>query len=1018
MVDALRQAGFELEWTLVDNKADFLAHLDPTLDIIISDYSLPRWDAPSALRALQDRGLDIPFIMVSGTVGEETAVECMRQGVADYLLKDRLARLGQAVTRALDDRRLRQENQQVQAAQRESEVRYRRLFEAARDGILILNAETGQIVDVNPFLVNLLGYSYQDLLGKKVWEIGPFTNLVASLDAFRGLVETGYARHDDLPLETSDGRVVAVEFVSNLYQADSITVIQCNIRDVSERKRAEEEIRSLAKFPAENPNPVIRLGIDGLVLFANQAGRALLADFGSAVGKPAPLNWGDLVSNILAHPSAATVEFPHRDKVWSFHVIPILDEAYLNLYGTDVTERKQTEEALAQERNLLNIVINNIPDFIYAKDLEGRFLLRNDSWLRSMALASADEAIGKTDFDFYPPAVAEDYRVGDQQVIQSGQPLIDHEETTTVADGSTRWLLTTKVPMRDSLGNVIGLVGVGHDITDRKRAQEAIEFQAKLLNTVAELVIATDLNGVITYWNHFAETLYGWSANEMIGSNIVDLAPTSRSRKLAQKLLTRLQSGKSWSGEFTVVNRGGVAFPALVMSTPIIGEAGARIGAIGVSIDITERKQAELRLAKLNRTLAVLSDVNQAIVRIRLLSELFDKVCRIAIDLGGFRMAWIGLLDPETMRVNPVASAGMTEDYLEKLGVVVDDSPRGYGPTATVMRTGKAIIVNDVEHDPRMEPWRVDALRLGYRASAGLPLRVANETRGVLNLYASQPGFFDDEEIRLLDEMAADISFAMEFADQETQRAKAEMELKRHMLAVEEMHLFLQTTLDAFPAHTAVLEPDGTIINANAAWKQFAIENGTQSPSYYLGANYLTVCDTAVGQESGEAPAVAAGIRAVIDGTRDDFYLEYACHSPSERRWFMLRVTPFPEPSPRRVLVAHVDVTERRLAEEAIRALNADLETRVIERTAQYVSAKNRVEAILNSSSDAIILCRVDGTINQANRTAETLFGSRAEGDSDSNLSSLVIPEHIPGEEQAFEAVLNSKFPQRLDITI
>src|SRR5664279_962279 len=131
MVDALRQSGFELQWWRVDTEADFLARLDPAPDIILADYSLPQWDAPRALRALQARGLDVPFIMVSGTVGESVAVECIKRGATDYLLKDRLTRLGPAVVRALEDRNLRREKQQAEAALHASETRYRRLFETA-----------------------------------------------------------------------------------------------------------------------------------------------------------------------------------------------------------------------------------------------------------------------------------------------------------------------------------------------------------------------------------------------------------------------------------------------------------------------------------------------------------------------------------------------------------------------------------------------------------------------------------------------------------------------------------------------------------------------------------------------------------------------------------------------------------------------------------------------------------------------------------------------------------------------
>ncbi len=126
-----------------------------------------------------------------------------------------------------------------------SEVRFRRLFEAAKDGILILDANTGAITDANPFLLDLLGYSCAELLGKHLWDIGLLGNIDASRASFRELQEKGYVRYEDLPLETKDGRHVEVEFVSNVYRVNDQMIIQCNIRDITARKRAEEEVRQV-----------------------------------------------------------------------------------------------------------------------------------------------------------------------------------------------------------------------------------------------------------------------------------------------------------------------------------------------------------------------------------------------------------------------------------------------------------------------------------------------------------------------------------------------------------------------------------------------------------------------------------------------------------------------------------------------------------------------------------------------------------------------------------------------------
>jgi diguanylate cyclase (GGDEF)-like protein/PAS domain S-box-containing protein len=125
---------------------------------------------------------------------------------------------------------------------RTSELRYRRLFEAAQDGILILDARTGAITDVNPFLIKMLGYSRAEFVEKKLWEVGAFRDIEASQEAFEALQKNEYIRYEDLPLRAKNGRLVDVEFVSNVYLVDGEKVIQCNIRDISERKQAQDAL--------------------------------------------------------------------------------------------------------------------------------------------------------------------------------------------------------------------------------------------------------------------------------------------------------------------------------------------------------------------------------------------------------------------------------------------------------------------------------------------------------------------------------------------------------------------------------------------------------------------------------------------------------------------------------------------------------------------------------------------------------------------------------------------------------
>ncbi len=134
------------------------------------------------------------------------------------------------------------ERKLAEEAQVASEIRYRRLFETAQDGILILDAETGQIVEVNPFLITMLGFSRDQFLGKKLWEIGLFKDIVANKENFEELQRKEYVRYEDMPLETADGRKIAVEFLSNVYMVNNKKVIQCNIRNITVRKKLEEDL--------------------------------------------------------------------------------------------------------------------------------------------------------------------------------------------------------------------------------------------------------------------------------------------------------------------------------------------------------------------------------------------------------------------------------------------------------------------------------------------------------------------------------------------------------------------------------------------------------------------------------------------------------------------------------------------------------------------------------------------------------------------------------------------------------
>ena len=200
---------------------------------------------------------------------------------------------------------------------------------------------------------------------------------------------------------------------------------------------------------------------------------------------------------------------------------------------------------------------------------------------------------------------------------------------------------------------------------------------------------------------------------------------------------------------------------------------------------ITERQAAEARIARLTQLYAALSHCSQAIVRSSSMEELFPKICKGAVEFGGLRMAWIGLVDEASGALCPVASHGEGTDYLKEIKASTDArEARGRGPTGTSIRENRPVWCQDFQNDPTTAPWREPGARFGWRAAASLPLRRGGKSIGALVVYSDKPDVFDEESRELLEEMAADVSFALDSLDNEAEHKKAEealRDLNRHL---------------------------------------------------------------------------------------------------------------------------------------------------------------------------------------------------------------------------------------------
>ena len=194
---------------------------------------------------------------------------------------------------------------------------------------------------------------------------------------------------------------------------------------------------------------------------------------------------------------------------------------------------------------------------------------------------------------------------------------------------------------------------------------------------------------------------------------------------------------------------------------------------------VTPDRDVPDEIGRVHRLYTVLSRVNEAIVQVRSQQDLLEAACRIAVEDGGFVLAWIGFVVPHTQSIRVHAKYGCDDGYLDDIEISLrDDVPEGRGPTGVAMREGHPFINNDTETDPTVAPWRDEQLKRGYRSSASFPLQIAGATIGVITLYCGTPQYFDEEEVHLLSVLADDFSFALEAAEIARERAAADEALR------------------------------------------------------------------------------------------------------------------------------------------------------------------------------------------------------------------------------------------------
>lgn len=354
-------------------------------------------------------------------------------------------------------------------------------------------------------------------------------------------------------------------------------------------------------------------------------------------------------------------------------------------------------------------------------------------------------------------------------------------------DGTIIWTEQINTPIYDDRGNLIALQGIARDITNRKIAEQQLIQSESVYKYLFE-------HNPLPMWVYDLKTLkfldvnnaaiekYGYSRDEFLSMTIKDIRPEEEIPALMKNIAESkddLQKSKPWKHK---LKDGRIIFTEISSHGLNYNGYDARLV---LANDITEQILAEEKINRLTRVYAVLSEVNQTIVRIRDKRKLFDEICRIAVEFGKFKLVWLGELNENTLLVKPVAAKGVSEDYIDNLHISLTDPIYSDNPTALALRQSKFMVVNDFLNDSRTKLWHKLAKEYEINSSAVFPITVFGKTIYVLNFYAESKNFFDEAEIQLLDELSNDITFSLEFMETEAEREKirADLEYQSNLLS-------------------------------------------------------------------------------------------------------------------------------------------------------------------------------------------------------------------------------------------
>jgi PAS domain S-box-containing protein len=908
---------------------------------------------------------------------------------------------------------------------RRVEQEYRALFAHNPAPMLVYERGTLRLVEVNEAFLQLYGYRAEEIEALRLPDLyvaEERERLIALTRSIRGLVNTGewhqqrrdgsrlvvVSRSHDIGHEARDCRVAVMTDVTRLHRAAQ--------RDRSRLRLLE----SLARGDAL-PALLEQLAHDHEALFPRSLCSILLLDesgtrllhgaapslpdaYNQAVhglpigpqvgscGAAASLRQRVIAADLQTHPNWT----PFRDIVaahglaacWSEPVVGVHGRVLgtfavyrrtpgeaeaeelehlsfsVQLASTAITQWTTTQQLHRSERQLRDI-LHAIPDLVWLKDPDGVIRSCNAAFAQLVGRPE-EQIVGHRAADLLDADTVAALDQGDTDIF-AGRAMHGGEFWLRAADGQRGLYEAIKTPLHDDRSKPVGVLGVARDITLIRQGARALVEQKRLIDTMfgqttdSIVLFDPDTLAFVTF-NDAAWRGLGYTREAFAALQPMDLQFDLDEAEIRQAI-AQVHAGTSHSLE-TRHRRANGGVQHAMLTLQMLRYSGRPLVS-AVWRDITESRQHEARIHRLNQAYAVLSSVNEAIVRLRDPDRLYAEVCRIVVEIGGFRLAWIGQI--EGARMLPLVHAGHSDGYIEQLRQPPHDGQ--LDPSVHTLLSGTPAVVNDIAGNPRMTPLRREAaLRRGYRASATFPITVHGRVRCCLSVYTGMVDHFDTEQVTLYSRLAQDVAFALELRSAETTTRQEQLLREQMMESV--AGLFF------------VLDRSGRVV----MWNRRLEEVTGYAPEEIrvrLATDYFL---------PEERAKVAARIRTVFD--RGESQAEAALVSRDGRRTPYLFVSRRIDLDPPLVVCTGIDISDRVRSERELAGYRQHLETLVATRTAELERVNvrlnredQRLRAMLSLSQKAstlgeadLLQCGLDEAMRLSSSTAGCLHGSTDAG--------------------------------------